>query len=402
MNSFSRLSTTTAPSSQAKGKGGSGGNKNSNHGQGDVTSKSNQPQKKPSQQQRPIVPFGRKDRVLLIGEGDFSFARALVTQHRCKNVLATCYDDKETLYSKYPQAEQNVNDVLTAFAKTKDSSGANAEENDDQPEKQNQQNQRRHGPDVLFSVDARKLGASAGGGKDVRGGYHRKEPRLPAWVEAKRGAPSNAGGGGGPWDLICFNFPHVGGISTDVNRQVRANQELLVAFFKACVPLLSLPPVVHSEGVDDDEWEMSESESDLEESDEDDDQSQTGAKDITARTERKLRTDPGQILVTMFEREPYTLWNVKDLARHAGLRVVTSFKFPWASYEEYAHARTIGEIEGKNGGRGGWRGEDRDARMYVFEVKQDEKALKRSRSAKENMASKNKRSRHESGSEGDD
>ena len=53
-----------------------------------------------------------------------------------------------------------------------------------------------------------------------------------------------------------------------------------------------------------------------------------------------------------------------------GLIVVTSFRFPWASYEGYSHARTIGEIEGKNGERGGWRGEDRDARMYVFEVKQ--------------------------------
>ena len=347
-------------------------------------------------------------RVKLTKTGDFSFARSLVTQHRCKNVLATCYDDKETLYSKYPQAEQNVNDVLTAFAKTKGSSKDNPDENDnDHPENQNHQQQRRHGPNVLFSVDARKLGASAGGGKDLRAGYHRKEPRLPAWIEAKRGAPSNAaaagGGGGGPWDLICFNFPHVGGISTDVNRQVRANQELLVAFFKACVPLLSLPPRVQSEDVDDDEWEMSESESELEESDEDDGQSQSAAKDITARTESKLRTDPGQILVTMFEGEPYTLWNVKDLARHAGLRVVTSFKFPWASYKEYSHARTVGEIEGKHGGRGGWRGEDREARMYVFEVKQDENAaLKTSRPAKENMGSKKKRSRHESDSEGDD
>lgn len=257
---------------------------------------------------------------------------------------------------------------------------------------------------MLFSVDARKLGASAGGGKDLRAGYHRKEPRLPAWIEAKRGAPSNAAAAaGGPWDLICFNFPHVGGISTDVNRQVRANQELLVAFFKACVPLLSLPPRVQSEDVGDDEWEMSESESELEESDEDDGQSQTAAKDITARTESKLRTDPGQILVTMFEGEPYTLWNIKDLARHAGLRVVTSFKFPWASYKEYSHARTVGEIEGKHGGRGGWRGEDREARMYVFEVKHDENAaLKTSRPAKENMGSKKKRSRHESDSEGDD
>ena len=83
------------------------------------------------------------------------------------------------------------------------------------------------------------------------------------------------------------------------------------------------------------------------------------------------RTEPGQILVSMFEGEPYTLWNIKDLARHAGLRVVTSFRFPWASYKGYSHARTVGEIEGKHGGRGGWRGEDREARMYVFEIKDD-------------------------------
>jgi 25S rRNA (uracil2634-N3)-methyltransferase len=86
----------------------------------------------------------------------------------------------------------------------------------------------------------------------------------------------------------------------------------------------------------------------------------------------KHRTEPGQILVTLFEGEPYTLWNIRDLARHAGLKVVTSFRFPWACYRGYSHARTLGEIEGKDGARGGWRGEDRDARMYVFEVKTDD------------------------------
>jgi 25S rRNA (uracil2634-N3)-methyltransferase len=81
----------------------------------------------------------------------------------------------------------------------------------------------------------------------------------------------------------------------------------------------------------------------------------------------------GQILVTLFEGEPYSLWNIRDLARHSGLRVVESFQFPWSSYPGYQHARTIGEIttgkdrsdEGKR--KGAWRGEERQARCYVLE-----------------------------------
>ena len=176
--------------------------------------------------------------------------------------------------------------------------------------------------------------------------------------------------------MICFNFPHVGGLSTDVNRQVRANQELLVAFFKACAPLLSWPEEEScDEGSDDDE---------------DEDESAEGEDSFATAP----RTQPGQILVTLFEGEPYTLWNIKDLARHAGLRVVTSFRFPWASYEGYSHARTLGDVEGKHGGRGGWRGEDREARMYVFEHAQ---APSRAEGGKK----KKKRGRDDSDSDGD-
>lgn len=152
-----------------------------------------------------------------------------------------------------------------------------------------------------------------------------------------------------------------------MNRQVRFNQELLVAFFKACVPLLSAAP----DPVDsDDEWE-GEDEDEEEDEEEEDEDAQTSGK--------ASRTGPGQILVSLFEAEPYTLWNIKDLARHAGLQVITSFRFPWTSYEGYSHARTLGEVEGKNGGRGGWRGEDREARMYVFEVKKETQGKKKKR-----------------------
>ena len=259
--------------------------------------------------------------------GDFSFSRSLVVQYGCRNVLATCYDSEESLHKKYPQAEGNIQDILLGGKDrlhrnpAEDGNGDSTSTNDDGD---------THNRKVLYSVDARKLGLVGGGGKMVRKGFG----------STRRGGMDASSGA---WDVICFNFPHVGGLSTDVNRQVRSNQELLVAFFKACIPLLSLPSPPSEEG-----------EEDYPPSDDDDDS-------------QIRRTQPGQVIVTLFENEPYTLWNIKDLARHAGLRVITSFSFPWSSYNGYSHARTIGQIEGKHGGTGGWKGEDRLARMYVFD-----------------------------------
>lgn len=73
------------------------------------------------------------------------------------------------------------------------------------------------------------------------------------------------------------------------------------------------------------------------------------------------------IIVTLFEGEPYTLWNIRDLARHSGLQVEKSFKFQAKAYPGYKHSRTLGIIKGKNGEVGsGWKGEERAARSYVF------------------------------------
>jgi len=78
-----------------------------------------------------------------------------------------------------------------------------------------------------------------------------------------------------------------------------------------------------------------------------------------------LLSSEGSIVVTIFEGEPYDLWNIRDLARHVGLKVERSFKFQASAYPGYKHARTLGNIEGG----GGWKGEDRPARTYVFEIK---------------------------------
>ncbi|KAL3458020.1 hypothetical protein BJX64DRAFT_236216 [Aspergillus heterothallicus] len=357
MSSFAKLSTKSNNYNDD-------GSNAQQHGRGEkgAQSQKKQPQKQQKQQQnrRPIVPFRRRDRVLCVGEGDFSFARSLATHHRCKNLLATCYDSQETLYEKYPQAEKNVAEIIAAQSSSYKPQG----------EKGQQQNP---SPKVLFSVDAKKLGASSGGGKDVRLGFPNKGKKRPAWKKDDLNK-SRTRSAGGPWDMICFNFPHVGGLSTDVNRQVRANQELLVAFFKSCVPLLAAKPDDDGEDEMDDEedsWGIGTEESDRDDKDEIRSDKENSDDDF-ARAKDERRMEPGQILVTLFEGEPYTLWNIRDLARHAGLKVVTSFRFPWACYRGYSHARTIGEIEGKDGGRGGWRGEDREARTYVFEVKTDD------------------------------
>lgn len=210
----------------------------------------------PTKRPEPTIPFHAEDRILLVGEGDFSFAQSIVEHHGCCDVTATCFDSEDELFEKYNSQAQGYIRYLEDEGQT-----------------------------VLYGVNATKLDQN----KQLK----------------KAGAQ---------WDVAIFNFPHIGGKSKDVNRQVRFNQELLVSFFKAAVPLL---------------------------------------------------TPNGTIVVTLFEGEPYTLWNIRDLARHSGLEVQRSFKFVAEAYPGYSHARTLGNIEGG----GGWRGEDRDARSHVFQKK---------------------------------
>jgi len=77
--------------------------------------------------------------------------------------------------------------------------------------------------------------------------------------------------------------------------------------------------------------------------------------------------DRSSIIVTLFEGEPYTLWNIRDLGRHSGLEVKRSWRFQAAAYPGYRHARTLGVVKGRDGeSGGGWKGEERAARSYEF------------------------------------
>jgi len=102
------------------------------------------------------VPFYPTDHVLLIGEGNFSFARALVRNPPTEleslpaaNVTATAFDTEGECYAKYPDAEAIV------------------------------QLLREKGVEVLFEVDATKLEKCSA-------------------LKGRR------------WNRIVWNFPHAG------------------------------------------------------------------------------------------------------------------------------------------------------------------------------------------------
>jgi 25S rRNA (uracil2634-N3)-methyltransferase len=131
-----------------------------------ISKPQSQPKKKHVQpaQSKPIVPFEKKEKILLVGEGDLSFSRCLVEVHKCQDVTATVLEgSEEELVGKYPQAGENIRVI------------------------------REGGGVVRCGVDVARKNGLKGVGK---GGFER----------------------------VFFNFPHVGGKSTDVNRQVRYSQ----------------------------------------------------------------------------------------------------------------------------------------------------------------------------------
>ncbi|KAH9837335.1 uncharacterized protein C8Q71DRAFT_796689 [Rhodofomes roseus] len=138
---------------------------------------------------RPTIPFEPTDRILLIGEGNFSFARALVFDAPSAleflppgNVTATAYDSEDDCYSKYPDAPEVVATL------------------------------RKKGVQVIFNVDATRL---------------EKHTALK----------------GTKWDKIVWNFPHAGRGITDQDRNIRSNQILIVCFLRSAAPFLATGPV---------------------------------------------------------------------------------------------------------------------------------------------------------------
>ncbi|CAM0141315.1 hypothetical protein VKS41_003983 [Umbelopsis sp. WA50703] len=138
--------------------------------------------KKQSQQQtqQQKSPYEFNDKILLVGEGNFSFARSLVESvvHGGDNIIATCYDSQEVLHEKYEDESKGNVQVIQELGGT-----------------------------VLFEVDATHL------------------DKCKAIKQQK-------------FSKIVFNFPHAGAGIKDQDRNIQSNQVLLKEFFKSAAKLL--------------------------------------------------------------------------------------------------------------------------------------------------------------------
>ncbi|KAG8922305.1 hypothetical protein FRC01_014205 [Tulasnella sp. 417] len=289
------------------------------------------------------IPFEEDDRILLIGEGNFSFTLSLVKTHNIPsyNILATTLDSEADCYVKYPNDASEIVSELRSL-----------------------------GVRVAFGVDATRLERS----KEV--------------MQAEGG-----------WNKVVFNFPHAGAGITDQDRNIVTNQRLILGFFRSVAPILSkgVPPkelLPKKPRADSDDEDAAPSSSilakanvdDPMESDEDEssDEDEFTGVPPAPDSDEDLPINPfqlppparqGIILVSLRDSVPYTLWDlprlakrpphaVKGLERQGGHQpeytLVRSYRFWPEAYPGYEHRRTRGgagtaaeEREEGMGGTGG-------------------------------------------------
>ncbi|GAV53613.1 hypothetical protein ZYGR_0AK01150 [Zygosaccharomyces rouxii] len=169
--------------------------------QKDKKTQKNQSVKKNQESQKnhhtPFIPFGPHETLLLVGEGDFSFARSIIEQNYVmpENLVVTSYDNSiEELNSKYPHSFDENYKFLAS-----------------------------EGVPVFFGVDATDLVKSF------------KLSKKTTWTKIL----------GESWNGKClenimFNFPHTGKGVRDQERNIRDHQNLVLGFFKSCKELFQI------------------------------------------------------------------------------------------------------------------------------------------------------------------
>ncbi|KAK7205535.1 hypothetical protein BZA70DRAFT_295313 [Myxozyma melibiosi] len=257
------------------------------------------------------------DQVLLVGEGDLSFTKALLKPpfaHPSGRITATVYDSKEDLLAKYPDTvEENIKFI-------EESTGAEAES--DAEDKDSESDDFSDFSD--FENDGEESQDKSGGFKDE------KEPAKILYNVDATALSKTKYLRKRKFDCCVFNFPHTGSGITDQDRNIRQNQELLVGFFKSVTPLL---------------------------------------------------TPTGVVVVTLFEGLPYSLWNLKDIAKALDFELVRSGRFVWEAYEGYTHRRTSGMGDTTK------KFDQREARMYIFKIRDKNGPSKK----QQQLASRNKK-----------
>jgi 25S rRNA (uracil2634-N3)-methyltransferase len=156
--------------------------------------------------QQPKFPYSLRDRILLLGEANFSFALSVAKNLFEQslddpahfgmddfklNMIATTLDSRDVTFTKYTDAEKNIAEL------------------------------EKLGCRVLFDIDATKLDQP----KTVRA----LQPKVAVLT----------------FDKIVFNFPHVGLGIKDQARNIAANQILLSGFLQSAMHWMNNNSEIH-------------------------------------------------------------------------------------------------------------------------------------------------------------
>ncbi|TFY67975.1 hypothetical protein EVG20_g3739 [Dentipellis fragilis] len=265
---------------------------------------------------RSTIPFGPTHRILLVGEGNFSFAHALIVsppptlEHLPpQSVYATAYDSEDECFSKYPDAEETVR-VL-----------------------------REKGVHVLFSVDATAL---------------QKTTVLK----------------GKTFDRIMWNFPHAGKGITDQDRNILSNQVLILGFLRSAAGYLetgSVPDTAPSR------------KKKRKVEDEDEDERKSDVEDFSAENMATrgtiLITLRNVVPYTQWDlprlaKNPPAPQSAHD-AVNPRFTLLRSFVFLRSDWKGYEHRMTKGE-RAHGQGKTGEGGEDRTWEFCLKDIKETE------------------------------
>ncbi|AJP39379.1 AHL_G0026470.mRNA.1.CDS.1 [Saccharomyces cerevisiae] len=249
-----------------------------------------------------VMPFEKDETLMLCGEGDFSFARSIVEQNYIEsdNLIITSYDNSvNELKLKYPHTFE-----------------------------ENYQYLKDLNIPIFFQIDVTKLVKSF------------KISKNNTWFKIINRL-SDHRWGNKPLQNIVFNFPHNGKGIKDQERNIREHQDLIFNFFQNSLQLFNLintkiqnDTLRYTQGYDLNEDTLQ-------------------AKKLTAE-------GYGNIILSLFDGEPYDSWQIKLLAKKNGLTLSRSSKFQWENFPGYHHRRTNSEQDTTKPAK------ERDARFYIF------------------------------------
>ncbi|CAI8504759.1 unnamed protein product [Pichia kudriavzevii] len=285
----------------------------------------------PYDEKKVFIPFNYNDRIIIIGDGDFSYSLSIVKKKLIKpsKLITTSYDSLEELYGKYTREtiDANINE-LRELGVTR----------------------------IYHEIDGTRLCESFG-------------------IQSKNKKRGDGSGksikmlGGLTVQNILFNFPHIGKHIKDVNRNIMKNQEMLHAFFKSSLELYQVlrkqRENFKGKAEEEEVVESRESENNQDSEGGFDDYNSNHSKhnDDVFGQQKNNDEEKELITVTLFDGQPYDNWMIKRLARDAiGYSVQRSGKFEWRFYNGYQHRRTAGL------GNTNKAAHTRSARIYKFEV----------------------------------